>query len=87
MKFLSTDFPKAVRALETLHVWGDAKHPGMESLRRKDAFQVNTDAMVRHLHAEGNELPDPESGLPSILHTTWRALARLEAYLAEHGET
>jgi len=87
MKFLRGDFPRAVRALEQLHVWGDTKHPGMESLKRPDAFQANTDAMVRHLHAEGNGMPDHESGLPSIYHTTWRAVARLEAYLREHGET
>jgi len=87
MKFLREDFPRAVRALEMLHIWGDTKHPGMESLNRKDAFQANTDAMVRHLHAEGNDMPDPESGLPTILHTTWRSIARLEVYLREHGES
>jgi hypothetical protein len=87
MRFLREDFPRAIRALEQLHIWGDTKHPGMESLKRPDAFQANTDAMCRHLLAEGNQLPDPESGLPSIYHTAWRAVARLEAYLMEHGET
>jgi len=58
----------------------------MESLKRPDAMDANTAAMVRHLHAEGNELPDPESGLPTIYHTTWRAVARLEAWLMERGE-
>lgn len=87
MKFLRQDFPMAVRALEQLHIWGDSKHPGMESLHRPDAFQANTDAMVRHLMREDSIMPDPESGLPHVIHTAWRAVARLEAYLREHGET
>jgi hypothetical protein len=87
MRFLREDFPRAVRALEQLHIWGDTKHPGMESLTRPDAFQANTDAMVRHLMAEDTQMPDAESGLPSVYHTAWRAVARLEVYLREHGET
>lgn len=87
MRFLREDFPRAVRALEQLHVWGDTKHPGMESLSMPDAFQENTDAMCRHLFAEGNGMPDHESGLPAIYHTAWRAVARLEVWLREHGET
>jgi hypothetical protein len=89
VKFLREDFPRAVRALEMLHIVGDTKHPNMASLNRPDAVEHNLNHMLGHVREfnANPEIPDPETGMPHVIHAAWRALAWLEAYQREHGET
>lgn len=45
-----------------------------------------TEAMLRHLLAEGREYADPESGLPHAAHLACNALIRLELMLREEPQ-
>lgn len=77
-------FPRAVRAVGEISTFGASKYAwnGWENV--PDGINRYSDAMVRHLIAEGTgERIDPDSGLLHAAHTAWGALARLELMLRE----
>ncbi len=77
-------FPRAARAVAEVSGFGAAKYAwhGWENV--DDGINRYSDAMVRHLLAEGEgEVLDPDSGLLHAAHTAWGALARLELKLRE----
>ena len=77
-------FPRAVYAVAEISTFGAKKYAwdGWEGV--EDGFNRYSDAMVRHLIAEGKgEVFDPDSGLRHAAHTAWGALARLELQLRE----
>ena len=85
MRFLKEDFPRAVRALEQLHMLGRTQNPNMESIKK--GRQYNLDHLGGHILAENYHEIDPDSGLHQSVHIAWRALAQLECHLIENGET
>ncbi len=82
-------FPKALYAVSEISTFGARKYAwnGWEGV--EDGVARYSDAMVRHLLAEGQgEDFDPDSGLLHAAHTAWGSLARLELMLREregHG--
>lgn len=77
-------FPRAVEAVGEISTFGASKYAwnGWEAV--PDGIERYSDAMVRHLIAEGrSETVDPDSGLLHAAHAAWGALARLELILRE----
>jgi hypothetical protein len=83
-------FPRAIEAVAEISTFGASKYAwkGWEGV--DDGINRYSDAMVRHLIAEGKgEVFDRDSGLRHAAHTAWGALARLELMLreSENGKT
>jgi hypothetical protein len=77
-------FPRAIEQVAAISTFGAAKYAwkGWESV--PDGINRYSDAMVRHLLAEGKgEVLDRDSGLLHAAHLAWGALARLELMLRE----
>lgn len=76
-------FPAAIAMVSSVSHFGATKY-AWDGWRNVDnGFDRYSEAMVRHLVAEGGEdILDPDSRLPHIAHTTWNSLARLELWLA-----
>jgi hypothetical protein len=77
-------FPRAATAVALISEFGARKYAwnGWEEVG--DGLNRYTDAMVRHLTAEGKgEVLDPDSGHLHAAHVAWGALARLELILRE----
>lgn len=77
-------FPRAIREVSAVSTFGASKYAwrGWETV--PDGVNRYSDALVRHLLAEGTgELRDPDSELLHAAHTAWNALARLELMLRE----
>jgi len=80
-------FPRASREVAAISGFGASKYAwkGWESV--DDGINRYSDAMVRHLIAEGSgEDVDPDSGLLHAAHVAWGALARLELILRERND-
>lgn len=80
-------FPRAVAAVAEVSGFGASKYAwdGWENV--DDGINRYSDAMVRHLIAEGKgEVLDPDSGLLHAAHTAWGALARLELILRDQED-
>lgn len=75
------DMARAIEAVAEVATLGAAKYSPDNWLRVPNAQYRYTNALMRHLLAEGHEPNDPESGLPHAAHTAWNALARLELLL------
>ena len=72
-------FPRAIEHVAAVSTFGASKYAwkGWEGV--SEGFARYSDAMVRHLLAEGKgETTDPDSGLLHAAHAAWGALARLE---------
>lgn len=77
-------FPRAVEAVGAISTFGAKKYAwaGWENV--PDGVARYSDAMVRHLVAEGRgETVDPDSGLLHAAHAAWGAMARLELIMRE----
>ena len=77
-------FPRAIELVAAISAFGATKYAwrGWEGV--DDGINRYSDAMVRHLVAEGKgEVLDPDSGLLHAGHVAWGALARLELMLRE----
>jgi hypothetical protein len=77
-------FPRAIAAVASVSTFGASKYAwkGWETV--PEGFERYSDAMVRHLIAEGkDEVLDSDSGLLHAAHAAWNALARLELKLRE----
>lgn len=77
-------FPRAIEAVASVSTFGASKYAwkGWETV--PEGFSRYSDAMVRHLIAEGKgELVDSDSKLLHSAHCAWNALARLELLLRE----
>lgn len=75
-------FPRAIDAVARVSTFGAKKYDwkGWETV--PEGFERYSDAMVRHLIAEGKgEVLDSDSGLLHAAHAAWNALARLELKL------
>lgn len=74
-------FPLAITLLSRASEHGANKYSWSNWVDVPDGFNRYSDAMVRHLIAEGqNQVLDPDSGLPHIAHTLWNSFARAELY-------
>ena len=84
------DFSRAVRAVSEVGTYGAQKYTDHGWISVPDGVSRYTDAMLRHLLAEGKgEIHDPESGLMHAAQVAWNALARLDLQLREleeHGQ-
>lgn len=71
-------FPRAIVVVSSISDFGAKKYAwkGWESV--PDGFNRYSDALARHLLAEGYEELDPDSGILHAGHAAWNALARLE---------
>ena len=77
-------FPRAIRAVAGISAFGASKYAWNGWRNVPDGLNRYTDAMVRHLIAEGEgEILDPDSGLLHAAHVAWGALARLEKLLED----
>lgn len=75
-------FPRAIEQVAAVSTFGASKYAwkGWETV--PEGFERYSDAMVRHLLAEGKgEATDSDSGLFHAAHAAWNALARLELLL------
>lgn len=79
-------FPRALGAVAEVSLFGAQKYAwkGWEDV--SDGFNRYSDALVRHLSAEGKESLDADSGLLHAAHSAWNALARLELLLKENSQ-
>ena len=80
-------FPRAIPLIATISAFGANKY-SWENWRRVDNnFDRYSEAMVRHLVAEGEGTGlDNDSGYAHAGHTAWNALARLEIQLTEEEQ-
>lgn len=75
-------FPNALRAVADVSAFGAVKYAWNGWKDVPDAVERYSDALVRHLTAEGmGETRDEDSGFAHAAHTAWNALARLELLL------
>jgi hypothetical protein len=72
---LLLDFSHALNAVAEVGTFGAKKYSRGGWMSVENANERYTDAMMRHLLADGN---DEESGLPHLAHMVWNALALLE---------
>jgi hypothetical protein len=75
--------PRALLAVIAVADYGAKKYTTDGWRTVPNAIPRYTDAMLRHLLAEGMEQRDPESGLLHAAHAAWNALARLELMLLD----
>jgi len=77
-------FANALLAVAEAGTFGAVKYADNNWRHVPNGTERYTDAMLRHLLAEGaGEITDPDSGLWHAAHTAWNALARLELMLRE----
>lgn len=76
-------FPRALEMIAHVSASGADKYSWDGWLSVPDGVARYTDAMGRHLIAEGRGRDDPDSGQMHAAHTAWNALARLELMLRE----
>lgn len=76
------DFASALIEVGKVGTYGAGKYTPHGWVTVQDAEERYTDAMFRHLLAEGNgELKDPDTQLLHAAHAAWNALARLRFIL------
>ena len=79
-------FARALEAVGQVSTYGAEKYSDGGWQHVPDGSQRYTDAMLRHLVAEGTgEQIDPDSGLLHSAQVAWNALARLELMLRDKG--
>lgn len=77
-------FSRALEQVAQVGTFGAAKYTDNGWRSVPQGQQRYTDALYRHLLAEGQgQQDDPDSGLLHAAHTAWNALARLELILQE----
>lgn len=83
-------FSRALQAVGQVGTFGAQKYTDNGWLHVPDGSRRYTDALLRHLLAEGMDPggQDHESGLPHLAHAAWNALTVLELELrARAGQT
>lgn len=81
-------FPRAIEQVAAISTFGASKYAWKGWITVPDGITRYSDAMVRHLIAEGKgELLDRDSGLRHAAHAAWGALARLELMLRNDENT
>ncbi len=76
-------FGRALEAVAEVCTYGAGKYSRGGWQHVENGTERYTDAMMRHLLAEGRSAEDEESGLAHAAHAAWNALARLEFMLKE----
>lgn len=77
-------FPRAIEQVAAVSTFGASKYAWKGWQTVPEGFERYSDAMVRHLIAEGKgETRDHDSGLLHASHAAWNALARLELILKD----
>lgn len=80
-------FARALLAVSDVGTFGAEKYTPHGWVSVPNGIERYTDAMYRHLLAEGaGEARDGDSGLSHAAHAAWNALARLELMLREGQE-
>jgi hypothetical protein len=75
-------FARALKAVTEVGTFGAAKYSDNGWKQVPAGIDRYTDAMLRHLLAEGaGDVLDEDSGLLHAAHSAWNALARLELML------
>ena len=81
------DFASALMEVGKVGTYGAKKYTEHGWVSVPDAEQRYTDALFRHLLAEGNgEIKDPDTQLLHAAHAAWNALARLR-FILERQQT
>ena len=81
------DFASALIEVGKVGTYGAKKYTDHGWVSVPDAEQRYTDALFRHLLAEGNgEMKDPDTQLLHAAHAAWNALARLR-FILERQQT
>ena len=77
-------FARALEAVGEVSTYGANKYTPHGWIEVPDGIERYTDAMFRHLIAEGQgEWSDKESALMHAAHSAWNALARLDLMLRQ----
>jgi hypothetical protein len=75
-------FPLALAEVARISEKAQEKYPSYDNWQRvENGFERYTEALGRHLLAEGGQERDVESGMLHAGHSAWNALARLELKL------
>jgi hypothetical protein len=75
-------FPLALAEVARISEKAQEKYPSYDNWQRvENGFERYTEALGRHLLAEGGQERDVESGMLHAGHAAWNALARLELKL------
>lgn len=87
-RLILQSMPRAMLAISEVAAYGAAKYSEDGWVEVPNGVKRYTDAMIRHLMAEGLTSRDEESGLLHAAHAAWGAIARLELLLRryEQGE-
>lgn len=87
-RLIVQSMPRAMLAISEVAAYGAAKYSEDGWVEVPNGVKRYTDAMIRHLMAEGITSRDEESGLLHAAHAAWGAIARLELLLRrmEQGE-
>ena len=87
-RLIVQSMPRAMLAISEVGAYGAVKYEEDGWEKVPDGFKRYTDAMFRHVIAEGLTSRDEESGLLHAAHAAWGAIARLELLLRrmEQGE-
>lgn len=81
MRLILHSMPRAMLAIGAVANHGAEKYSPDGWLRVPNGLERYTDALMRHVVAEGISAEDPDSGLLHAAHAAWNAVARLELIL------
>ena len=78
MSLVVMDMNLALAQVAAVATYGARKYTRGGWLHVEDGQERYTDAMLRHLLKEPDELCDPDTGIEHAAHVAWNALARLQ---------
>lgn len=78
MSLVVLDMNLALTQVAAVATYGAQKYTKGGWLHVENGQERYTDAMLRHLLKEPNELCDPDTGIEHAAHVAWNALARLQ---------
>lgn len=81
MSLVMLDMNMALQRVAAVATYGAKKYTAGGWLHVPNGQQRYTDALLRHLLKEPNELCDPDTGIEHASHVAWNALARLQLLL------
>ena len=86
MGLVLLSFSEALVEVAKVGTYGANKYTDSGWIEVPFGVERYTDAMLRHVFAEQQELNDPESGLRHAAHAAWNALARLQLMLLQENK-
>lgn len=82
MSLVMLDMNLALKQVAEVATYGAKKYTKGGWKTVPNGFERYTDAMLRHLLSEPNEMFDQDTGIEHAAHAAWNALARLQLLLS-----